>query len=96
MNDGTNPASTGAAGAGCEGQLGAASLLTTLMGAEHRALSVITVDRVGFQRISEGKPLSLYACDGRGNTARAGVQVQKAMQACPYNTAFEEGKPAPI
>ncbi|HXJ42041.1 MAG TPA: hypothetical protein VNH18_22380 [Bryobacteraceae bacterium] len=96
MNDGTNQASTGPAGAGFEGQLGAASLLTTLMGAEHRALSLITVDRVGFQRISGGKPLSLYASNGRGNTARAGVQVQKAMQGCGYNTASEEGKPASI
>ena len=91
MADGTSPASSGPSGSHFEGQVGAFYLLSLLVGAEPRGLPGATIDRVAFQRASEGHPLDdviVHAHDAQGKTAILEVQVKKGITFAPSDPIF--------
>jgi hypothetical protein len=72
VTEGTSPAASGPAGSLFEGQVGAFFLLSLLARAEPRGLPGTIIDRVEFQRASEGHPLDdviVHAHDARGKPA---------------------------
>src|SRR5579859_135610 len=82
MTEGISPASSGPAGPYFEGQVGAFFLLSLLVGAEPRGLPGSTIDRVEFQRASEGHPLDdviVHAHDAQGKLGVLEVQVKKGI-----------------
>jgi hypothetical protein len=90
---GTNPASTGPAGAHFEGQVGASFLLSLLVGAEPRGLPGTTIDHVKLQRGAEGHPLDdvvVDAHDAQGNAAVLEVQVKRSITFAPTDTVFRD------
>ena len=89
----SSPASTGPAGAHFEAQVGAHYLLTMLVGAEPRGLPGTTIDRVEFQRASEGYSLDdvvVHACDSQGNLAVLEIQVKRGLTFAPSDTGFRK------
>ena len=92
MSDGTSPASSGPSGSHFEGQVGAFYLLSLLVGAEPRGLPGTIIDRVAFQRASEGHPLDdivVYGHDPSGKTALLEVQVKRGITFAPKDSVFE-------
>ena len=90
---GTSPAWTGPGGSHFEGQVGAAYLLSLLVGAEPRALPVTAIDRVAFQRAAEGHPLDdviVHARDALGKAATLEVHVKKGITFAPSDKIFRE------
>src|SRR6266566_3953657 len=84
--EGTSPAASGPAGSLFEGQVGAFFLLSLLVRAEPRGLPGTIIDRVEFQRASEGHPLDdviVHAHDGQGKSAVLEVQVKKGLTFTP-------------
>lgn len=78
-----SPASSGPAGVHFEGQVGAHYLLTLLIGAEPRGLPGTRIERVEFQRGSEGHPLDdlvIHAHDSEGSAAVLEVQVKRSLR----------------
>jgi len=91
MTDGTSPAASGPAGSLFEGRVGAFFLLSLLVRAEPRGLPATTIDRVEFQRASEGNPLDdviVRAHDLRGKPAVLEIQVKKGITFAPSDPIF--------
>lgn len=87
----TSPASSGPAGSHFEGQVGAHYLLSMLTGSEPRGLPGCTIDRVEFQRASEGRPLDdviVHAHDGQGKAAVLEIQVKRSITFTPSDSVF--------
>jgi len=87
----TSPASSGPAGSHFEGQVGAHYLLSMLTGAEPRGLPHTAIDRIAFQRASEGRPLDdviVYAHDERGCPAVLEIQVKRSVTFAPADPLF--------
>lgn len=87
----SSPGSTGPAGAEFEGQVGAAYLLAMLTSAAPRGLPGTVIDRVQFQRASEGHPLDdviVHAHDNRGQPAVLEIQVKRSLTAAPSDSEF--------
>jgi hypothetical protein len=88
---GTSPAASGPAGSLFEGQVGAFFLLSTLVRAEARGLPGTIIDRVTFQRASEGHPLDdviVHAHDAQGKEAVLEIQVKKGIKFTPTDEIF--------
>jgi hypothetical protein len=86
-------ASIGPGGSHFEGQVGAAYLLATLVGAEPRGLPGTIIDRVAFQRAAEGHALDdviVHAHDADGKPATLEVQVKKGITFAPGDKIFRE------
>jgi hypothetical protein len=93
LTQGTSPTSTGLAGGYFEGQVGAAYLLSLLVGAEPRGLSATTIDRVKLQRGAEGHPLDdvvVEAHDAQGNAALLEIQVKRGISFAPSDPVFRD------
>jgi hypothetical protein len=91
MPEGASPAATGPAGSLFEGQVGAFFLLSLLVGAEPRGLPGTIVDRLKFQRASEGYPLDdviVHAHDAQGKPAVLELQVKKGITFAPSDPIF--------
>ena len=91
MTEATSPASSGPGGAHFEGQVGAFFLLSLLVRAECRGLPGATIDKVEFQRASEGHPLDdviVHAHDAQGKPALLEVQVKKGIKFSPTDPVF--------
>src|ERR1700687_113340 len=91
VTEGTSPAASGPAGSLFEGQVGAFFLLSLLVRAEPRGLPGTIIDRVEFQRASEGHPLDdviVYAHDARGKPAVLEIQVKKGVSFAPGDLIF--------
>lgn len=89
--EGASPAATGPAGGLFEGQVGAFFLLSLLVHAEPRGLPGTIVQRVEFQRASEGHPLDdviVHARDALGKFAILEVQVKKSITFAPSDSIF--------
>lgn len=89
----SSPSSTGPAGAHFEAQVGAHYLLTMLINAEPRGLPGTTIDRVQFQRASEGHPLDdivVHAHDKQGNKAVLEIQVKRTVTFAPSDREFKK------
>ena len=87
----SSPASSGPAGAHFEGQVGAYYLLTLLIGAEPCGLPGTRIERIEFQRASEGHPLDdvvIHARDGDGSAAILEVQVKRSLRFTNSDQAF--------
>ncbi len=87
----TSPASSGPAGSHFEGQVGAHYLLSMLVGAEPRGLPGTRIDRIEFQRASEGRPLDdviVHAHDERSNSAVLEIQVKRSITFAPSDPLF--------
>ncbi len=90
---GVSPASSGPAGSHFEGQVGAFYLLSLLMGTEPRGLRGTTIDRIEFQRASEGRPLDdviVYAHDGHGRPAVLEIQVKRSITFATTDEVFRK------
>ena len=86
-----SPASSGPAGPHFEGQVGAHYLLTLLIGAEPRGLTGTRIERVEFQRASEGHPLDdivIHARDGDGSAAILEVQAKRSLRLTKSDQGF--------
>ncbi|MGD0404360.1 MAG: hypothetical protein ABSB66_14310 [Candidatus Acidiferrales bacterium] len=91
MTDGTSPAASGPAGSLFEGRVGAFYLLSLLVRAEPRGLPGTIIDRVEFQRASEGHPLDdviVHAHDAHGKPAVLEIQVKKGITFAPSDPIF--------
>ncbi len=91
MTEGTSPAASGPAGSLFEGQVGAFFLLSLLVRAEPRGLPGTIIDRIEFQRASEGHPLDdviVHAHDARGKLAVLEIQVKKGISFAPGDPIF--------
>ena len=91
MIEGTSPASSGPAGSHFEGKVGASYLLSLLVQSEPRGLPGTNIDRVAFQRASEGHPLDdviLDAHDALGKPAVLEVQVKRTITFAPTDLVF--------
>lgn len=89
----TSPAASGPAGSQFEGQVGAQYLLTMLVGGEPRGLPGTTIDRVEFQRASEGRPLDdviVHAHDTLGAMATLEIQVKRSVTFAPADPVFRD------
>jgi len=87
----TSPASSGPAGSHFEGQVGAHYLLSMLTGAEPRGLPGTTIERVEFQRASEGRSLDdviVHVHDARGDPAVLEIQVKRSITFAPTDPVF--------
>ena len=87
----TSPASSGPAGPHFEAQVGAHYLLSMLTGTEPRGLPGTAIDRIEFQRASEGRPLDdviIHAHDGRGSPAVLEIQVKRSISFAPADPVF--------
>ena len=78
---GSSPAATGPAGSLFEGQVGAYSLLSMLVGGEPRGLPGTTVTRIEFQRAPDRHldDVIVHASDGQGKQAVLEVQVKRTV-----------------
>ena len=86
MSDATSPAASGPAGPLFEGQVGAAYLLSMLVGAEPRGLPGTIIERVAFQKAAEGHPMDdviVYARDHYGKPATLEIQVKRTVTFAP-------------
>ena len=91
--NGISPASSGPAGPHFEGQVGAQYLLSMLAGAEPRGLPGTTIDRIEFQRATEGRPLDdviVHAHDARGDPAVLEIQVKRSITFAPVDPTFRK------
>jgi hypothetical protein len=91
VTEGTSPAASGPAGSLFEGQVGAFFLLSLLVRAEPRGLPGTIIDRVEFQRASEGHPLDdviVHAHDAQGKPAVLEIQVKKGISFAPGDPIF--------
>ncbi|MBU1195725.1 MAG: ATP-binding protein [Proteobacteria bacterium] len=91
MTVASSPASTGPAGSHFEGQVGAFYLLSMLSGVEPRGLPGRRIDRVEFQRGSEGRPLDdiiIHAHDTLGDPAVFEIQVKRSIKFTPSDPVF--------
>jgi len=91
VTEGTSPAASGPAGSLFEGQVGAFFLLSLLVRAEPRGLPGTIIDRVEFQRASEGHPLDdviVHAHDEHGKPAVLEIQVKKGITFAPADPIF--------
>lgn len=89
--EGTSPAASGPAGSLFEGRVGAFFLLSLLVRAEVRGLPGTIIDRVEFQRASEGHPLDdiiVHAHDQQGKPAVLEIQVKKGISFAPSDEIF--------
>jgi hypothetical protein len=89
--EGTSPAASGPAGSLFEGRVGAFFLLSLLVSAEARGLPGTIIDRVKFQRASEGHPLDdviVHAHDAQGKEAVLEIQVKKGITFTPSDEIF--------
>lgn len=89
----TSPAASGPAGAVFEGQVGAHYLLTQLAGAEPRGLPGANIDRIEFQRASDGHALDdviIKARDRNGRDAVLEIQVKHAITFAPSDPVFRK------
>ena len=88
-----SPASSGPAGPHFEAQVGAHYLLTLLIGAEPRGLPGTRIERVEFQRASEGHPLDdivLHARNRDGGSAILEVQATRTLWFTHSSTKFRD------
>jgi len=93
LAEGTSPAASGPAGSLFEGQVGAAYLLSMLIGAEPRGLPGTLIDRVELQRAGEGYPLDdiiVQAHDGAGNLSTLEVQVKRTIDFTASDAVFKK------
>ncbi len=91
MANATSPASSGPAGSHFEGQVGAFYLLSLLTGTEPRGLPGTTIDRIEFQRASEGRSLDdviVRAHDACGDPAVLEIQVKRSIAFTPSDPIF--------
>lgn len=89
--EGKSPAASGPAGSLFEGRVGAFFLLSLLVRAEVRGLPGAIIDRVKFQRASEGHPLDdiiVHAHDQQGKPALLEIQVKKGISFAPSDEIF--------
>jgi len=89
----TSPAASGPAGPHFEGQVDAYYLLSMLTGAEPRGLPGTTINRIEFQRASEGYPLDdiiVHAHDTRGDHAAIEIQVKRTITFAPSDQVFRK------
>lgn len=89
----TSPAASGPAGAVFEGQVGAHYLLTLLAGAEPRGLPGSSIDRIEFQRASDGHSLDdviVKAHDRNGRNAVLEIQAKHAITFAPSDPVFRK------
>jgi ABC-type cobalamin/Fe3+-siderophores transport system ATPase subunit len=92
MSDATSPAASGPAGPHFEGQVGAAYLLSMLVGAEPRGLPGTVIERVAFQKAAEGHPLDdviVHARDHQGKPATLEIQVKRTVTFAPSDEVFK-------
>ena len=92
MSDATSPAASGPAGPHFEGQVGAAYLLSMLVGAEPRGLPGTVIERVAFQKAAEGHPLDdviVHARDHQGKPATLEIQVKRTVTFAPGDEVFK-------
>lgn len=90
---GNSPAATGPAGPYFESQVGAHYLLSMLALAEPRGLPGTTIERVTFQRASEGHPLDdvvVHAHDRNGQPCELEVQVKRSVTFAPADPVFKD------
>ena len=88
---GISPATSGPAGSLFEGQVGAFYLLSLLTGKEPRGLLGTTIERVAFQRASEGRPLDdviVQAQDEHHLPAVLEIQVKRGITFTPTDQVF--------
>ncbi len=88
-----SPTSTGPAGPQFEAQVGASYLLALLVGAEPRGLPGMVIDRVEFQRASEGRPLDdiiVHAHAASGTPAILEIQVKRGVTFSPSDKVFAD------
>lgn len=89
----TSPASTGPAGAHFEGQVGAHYLLSMLIDSDPRGLPGVAIDRIEFQRGTEGYPLDdivVHAHDNQGCATLLEIQVKRSVTFAPSDRVFRE------
>ncbi len=89
--EGTSPSASGPAGSLFEGQVGAFFLLSLLVRAEPRGLPGTIIERVEFQRASEGHPLDdviVHAHNAQGKPAVLEVQVKRGLTFAPSDSIF--------
>ena len=90
---GVSPASSGPAGSLFEAQVGAFYLLSLLTGTEPRGLRGTMIDRIGFQRAPEGRPLDdviVHAHDARGRQAVLEIQVKRSITFAKTDEVFRK------
>jgi hypothetical protein len=89
--DGTSPAASGPAGSLFESRVGAFFLLSLLVRAEVRGLPGTIIDRVKFQRGTEGYPLDdvvVHGHSAEGKEAVLEIQVKKGVTFTPSDKIF--------
>lgn len=89
----TSPAASGPAGAVFEGQVGAHYLLTLLARAEPRGLPGSSIDRIEFQRASDGHALDdviVKVRDRNGRDVVLEIQVKHAITFAPSDPVFRK------
>lgn len=89
----TSPTASGPAGPLFQGQVGAHYLLTMLANAEPRGLPGTSIERIEFERASEGRALddvTVIARDRQGQQAILEIQVKHAITFAPSDPVFRK------
>ena len=89
----TSPASTGGSGALFEAQVGAAYLLSMLLGVDARGLPDCRISSIALQRGQEGYPLDdivVYGEDRNGRPATLEIQVKRSITFAPSDKVFQD------
>lgn len=89
----SSPAATGPAGPFVEGSVGAHYLLTLLANANPRGLPGVVINRVEFQRASDGHPLDdvvIRGLDVAGNAVVLEVQVKRSITFAPSDGVYRD------